>query len=42
MKKIIKNALFFTILGIKRNFVALLGIILVVLITPKQGNKREN
>lgn len=32
LKKIIKNALFFTILGIKRNFVALLGIILVVLI----------
>ena len=30
--KIIKNALYFTILGIKRNFVALLGIILVVLI----------
>ncbi len=32
LRKIIKNALFFTILGIKRNFVALLGIILVVLI----------
>lgn len=30
--KIIKNSLFFTILGIKRNFVALLGTIFVVLI----------
>ncbi len=30
--KIIKNALYFTILGIKRNFCALIGIIVVVLI----------
>lgn len=30
LSKIIKNALYFTVLGIKRNFMALLGIIIVV------------
>lgn len=30
LRKIIKNALFFTVLGVKRNFIALLGIILLV------------